>query len=215
LRPQAAQAQAQQMQMQPQQQIPQPQQNGVPMNAATAMPNNRGSWPTNGTMSHPPYSTEAPQLPLNGLGQHDSNRSSRSNSINRPGSSGSGGAEDKKRFSNGSSLANVTNSLDTSPPNSVPSVVSLEQKFDPNVYQRDRLQQGFPSRSSPGYYQQAASTGATSLATQNDQPQFYYGRPGLEQYNDNSLGGVKHEAGFPEYFNPNVDNSLMFSHQQQ
>jgi len=185
--------------------------------AGSAMQNNRASWGSgsmNGQMSHPSYSSEAPpHLPLNGL-QMDSNRSSRSNSIHRPASSSS---EDKKRFSNASSLATVQNSLETSPPNSLPSIngTQYEQKFDPASLQRERLQgQTYPKTSSPAYYQQAANNGATTLAQHSDQqPQFYY--PGHHPYSNLGPGANgEHENHYPGYFTPGGDNSLLFSAQQ-
>jgi hypothetical protein len=167
-------------------------------------------------MSNSAYPADAPQLPLNGLGGHvDSNRSSRSNSIIRPTSSSS---EDKKRFSNASSLATVTHSLDTSPPNTIPASHNLDQKFDPSTFQRDRLQgQTFPNRGSPGYYQPATSNNSASLPSQTDSPQFFYGqRPGgYEQYGGIGHGGQTQDNGeYPAFFTPAGDNSLMFSTNQ-
>lgn len=183
--------------------------NGLGMSsAASSMAGNRSSWP-NG-MPNPSYAGDAPQLPLNGL-QVDSNRSSRSNSIIRPASSGS---DEKKRFSNASSLHTVTNSLETSPPHSAPSVngAGIDHKFDAANFQRDRLQgQTYPNRSSPGFYQQAVSNGGTSMNGQSEQPQvkseqsqFYYQYPyGAAQNQDDN--------NFPGYFPAGNNDPLMFS----
>lgn len=192
---------------QAQQQMPQ-QPGGAPSNglgmsgAAGAMAGNRASWP-NG-MPNPSYATDAPQLPLNGL-QVDSNRSSRSNSIIRPASSGS---DDKKRFSNASSLHTVTNSLETSPPHSAPSVngAAIDHKFDAANFQRDRLQgQNYPNRSSPGFYQQAVSNGQSEQPqVKSEQSQFYYPYQygAAQNQDDNNFSG---------YFPAANDNPLMFS----
>lgn len=201
--------------------MPQQQVNGQPPNglgmtsAGSSLQSSRASWGSssmNGHLPQPAYTSDAPHLPLNGL-QLDSNRSSRSNSIHRPASSSS---EDKKRFSNASSLATVQNSLETSPPNSHHSVngAQYEQKFDPASLQRDRLHgQTYPKTSSPAYYQQAASNGATSLAQHSEQqPQFYYAG---HQYSNLGPGPHgDHENHYPGYFTPGGDNSLLFSAQQ-
>lgn len=198
--------------LRPTQSAPSPmslQQNTSGMSAPINPPSNlRTSWSSNGTHAPSLYpdQSHAHSHLANGY-PAGSNRSSRSNSILRPGSSSS---EEKKRYSNGSNLAPTSTGMDNAPTHA-----SSIERSDPYSLTRDRLpSQAYQNNSTSSYFTPVTSSMAPApLPTTSAADQTMYSRApsGYTQYPTTSNGHMN-DGEWANYFQPGAQDSLMFSH---
>jgi len=180
-------------------------QNGSVMAAPINPPSNlRTSWANNGTHApslYPDQTHMSSGYPL------DSNRSSRSNSILRPGSSSS---EEKKRYSNGSTLGSTSNGLESNsghPP--------ISERHDPYSLTRDRIpNQSYQNNSSSTYFTPVTASVAGSslpMVTSAEQSMYSRGAGNYSQY-PNVQNGQMNSEEWGSFFQPGANqDSLMFS----
>lgn len=177
--------------------------NGHPMSAPINPPSNlRTSWGSNGTVPslYPDQSHLANGYPL------DSNRSSRSNSILRPGSSSS---EEKKRYSNGSNLGSAPIGMESNITHP-----STMERGDPYSLTRERLpNQGYQNNPSSAYFTPAAGSVTSApppMVTSADHSLYNRGPANFPHYPPAATGQMNNEE-WASYFQPGAQDSLMFS----